>query len=155
MGTHPPRSSSRGDCRLRSIHSSLDFARYVEVGVYDFSVEGRAKYLGGRVNKIGFEAVRYLSSTGEKTQLPSVKFSFARSHETIVSPYVIIMVFCFLFLNVTESDPVCPTWFSVVPPAQMAPTINIPCASGHLVFTRRINSLLTLIYLCRGPGWLD
>ena len=73
-------------CRSFPVHPDFDFPGYVEVDVYDPSVEGRAKYLCDRVNG-GLRGVGYLLPTEARTRLSSFE-----PHEGITFVVVSIIV---------------------------------------------------------------
>ena len=80
-------------CRLFFLNSPSD-DQVAHMEVYDFSVEGRAKYLSHRDNS-ELDGLRYLSSTGVKVRLPWRVDDLAgvrSSHESIIFSCVSLIV---------------------------------------------------------------
>lgn len=78
-------------CRLFFV-GSIGYDRGSHMEVYDFSLQGRAKYLNEQVNEI-LGGVKYLSSTGVRVRVPCDGILNVRSgHESTVFSYVSVRV---------------------------------------------------------------
>ena len=80
-------------CRLFSINSENHSD--IEIEVYDFSMQGRAKYLGDRVN-MDLGGVRYLVSTGTIAKLPRGDddlYDVSGGHDSVLFFRVSVLLF--------------------------------------------------------------
>ena len=83
-------------CRLFCV-SPTGGDQGAQMEVYDFSMQGRAKYPSGRIDKT-FGGVRYLASTGVKIRVPCDGLIDAcSSHESTVFSHVSIGALCSLW----------------------------------------------------------
>lgn len=86
-----PRGIKVSGCRLFYVYPALEG---YQMEVYDFSLQGRAKYLSKRTIE-GLGKVSHLSSTGARIRLGEF-YELQTCHENIISSNVSPIVFCFL-----------------------------------------------------------
>ena len=87
-------------CRLFSVYQR-DSTSHVNMEVFDFSVQGRAKYLSDTANE-EFGGLRYLSSTGTIVQIPwEDRFCPCSGHDSLLFSIVSVIV---LFSFESEAD---------------------------------------------------